>query len=337
MLDASRKIKEEISSEIASRQLILRPSGPQIDPLETSVRLKRSILRAALTDFDFDQVDRKIVPVPFSGDVDDVLESEIAEDKKNLLDALAEIADLIVASLSEDSNLSERKLVKQLQSYSEQCRKSVPNPRLLNRLGTTISRAAMGGDFRASVNTVDVELVDGFSRDHLDLMRLYFKEALARAQEVDAAGSVEGMTDITGEEFSQVADIMEAASLGTGEEIVDASIPTILRDIAGEIRDIDESILLSGDGRRGEIFMRRKSEAFKNGGIYVGRFVFFAALLSSITLPGMPEIMTALSLMVGLTESFAPGSIRGRYERLRQQFQALPALPEHNNSDDEQA
>lgn len=193
----------------------------------------------------------------------------------------------------------------------------------------------MGGDFRASVNTVDIELIDGFARDHLELMRLYFKEALARAQEVDAAGAVEDVRGVTGEEFSQVADLMEKAALPSGEAIVDASIPIILRDIAGEIRDIDDSILLSGDSRRAEVFVRRKSEAFKNGGIYVGRFVFFTALLSSIALPGMPEIMTALSLMVGLTESFAPGSIRGRYEKLRRQFQALPALPEEQENKDE--
>lgn len=113
---AARKIKEEISSEISSRQLVLRPLGPQIDPLATSERLNRSILRAALTDFDFDQIDRRIVPVPFTGDSDDTLEAEIAEDRRNLLESLKEVADLIASSVGHDSNVGEVKLVKQLQA-----------------------------------------------------------------------------------------------------------------------------------------------------------------------------------------------------------------------------
>jgi hypothetical protein len=124
---------------------------------------------------------------------------------------------------------------------------------------------------------------------------------------------------------------MEQARTESGEIFVDSSIPTLLKDIASEIRDLNDAITLTNDERRADVFQRRKHEAFKNGGVYVGRFVFFGALLASVAVPGVAEIMTALSLIIAVSEGAAPGTIRDQYERLRQKFPALPALPERSS------
>ncbi|WP_375261396.1 hypothetical protein [Palleronia sp.] len=301
--------------------------GHRIDPVATSRDLDHSILRAALTDFDYDSINQRIIPVPFQGDFDDDLAAEIAEDRTNLLESLARQAEFIKESLTEDSNLSERRLVRLLEQYAGEVKAEAPNPRLLNRFGSTISRVANSDDFRGIVNDIDLESIDGFTRDHLELMRLYFKEALSRAQEIDGS-EVLNDAEVGDAEFRDIARIMEGATTASDARFVDPSIPTLLRDIATEIRDLNEAIVLTSDDRRANIFRRRRLEAFKNGGVYVGRFVFFGALLASVSVPGVVEIMGALSLIVAVTEGAAPGTIRDQYEKLREKFPALPSLPE---------
>lgn len=330
LMRATVLMKRYVSEAFSDRQGTL---GRKIDLVAANQTLNRSILRAALTDFDFDPVQSKIIPVPFEGDFDEELLAEIAEDRSNLIDSLKTQSLIIIDSISDNANLQERKIVRLFEEYKKQCGSGSPNPRLLNRLGTTISRTANSDDFRDAANCIDIESVDGFSQDHIELMRLYFKEALARAQEVDSTEVFGETVEIDGDDFRSVAEIMETSQSENGEAFVDSSIPTLLRDIASEIRDLNESIALTSDPQRVAIFERRKNEAFKNGGVYVGRFVFFGALLASVSIPGIPEIMTALSLMVGLTEGVAPGTIRARYEKLREKFQALPALPEIKEND----
>jgi len=322
---ATERVKQQVSQAFSDSQGVL---GRRIDVIAANQSLNRSILRAALTDFDFDAINAKIIPIPFEGDFDEELLAEIAEDRANLLSSLSTQAEMIIESIGHTANLSEKKLLRVFEEYAKQCSDESPNPRLLNRLGTTIARIANTDDFRDAVNDVDIESVDGFNRDHLELMRLYFKEALAKAQEIDGAEVFADPSDIDGEEFKAVADIMERSTSDDGNRFIDSSIPTLLREISNEIRELNDSILLTADERRVAIFERRKFEAFKNGSVYVGRFVFFSALLASVAVPGVPEIMGALSLMVALAEGVAPGSIRSRYERLREKFQALPKLPE---------
>lgn len=239
-------------AEIANRSQF--ELGRRIDPVRTSRNLDRSILRAALTDFDYDAAARRIIPVPFSGDFDDDLAAEIAEDRSNLLESLKKQAEFICESISDGANLNERKLVNLLRQYSEEVASSSPNPRLLNRFGSTISRAANGDDFRGAANDIDLDSIDGFNRDHLELMRLYFKEALSKAQELDGSEVIDA-GEISDVEFRGIAEIMERAQTDSGEAFVEASIPTLLKDIATEIRDLDDAITLTSDERRAEILV----------------------------------------------------------------------------------
>lgn len=183
----------------------------KIDVVATNRRLRHSILRAALTDFEFDTSRTKIVPVPFVGDYGEDLIEEIEADRANLLDSLRRQSEIIIDSIGKDANISDAKFKRYLKSYWDEIGKNKPNPRLLNRLGATISRVTDSDDFRDAVNSWDTEAVDGFNRDHIELMRLYFREALAKAQEIDATeiSDVRKLTD--GSEFRSVAEIMEAA------------------------------------------------------------------------------------------------------------------------------
>jgi hypothetical protein len=274
------------------------------------------------------------------GDTERTAPEEIAEDRENLLRSLSSFARVIIESIGDGANINEVKFVRFLESYADEADSDFPNPRLLNRLGTTISRISNSDDFQNAANAWDAEAVEGFNRDHIELMRLYFREALAKAQEIDAAEVKEVVNESDGAELREVADLMDTAETDSGEKIVDPAIPTLLRDIAGEIRDLDEAARFTADPNRRAIFNRRKSEAFKNGSVYVGRFVFFSALVSSLAIPGVGEIVGTLAAIVGLTEYVAPGTIRQQYDRLREKFPALPALPvggQKKADDDEEA
>lgn len=314
------KLVAKIGRQVSDR-------SQRVDIPLTERGLRNSILRAALTDFDFNPIAGQIVPVPFIGDVDRNAPEEIEEDRRNLLSSLSRFADIIVDSVGLGANINQTKFVTYLRSYAEEARSESPNARLLNRLGTTISRITNSDDFQDAVNPWDSEAVDGFNRDHIDLMRLYFREALAKAQEIDAAEVRDVVGESGGEELREVADLMETARADGGERIVDPAIPTLLRDIAGEIRDLDEAASFTIDPNRRLIFLRRKSEAFKNGGVYVGRFVFFSALVASLAIPGVGQIVGTLAAIVGLSEFVAPGTIRQQYDNLRAKFPALPPLP----------
>lgn len=234
-----------------------------VDVAVTERRLRQSILRAALTDFDFNPLTSKIIPIPFSGDYPTPLPEEIEEDRRNLLESLAAFAEIIVSSIGEDSNIQSVRFSKYMNSYADEARSDLPNPRLLNRLGATLSRISNSDDFRYAASEIDSEAIDGFNRDHLELMRLYFREALAKAQEIDATDIADSIRQSTGDEFRAVADLMESAESPLGEEIIDSTIPTLLRDIAGEIRDLDEAVTFTTDPDRRRILERRKNEAFK--------------------------------------------------------------------------
>lgn len=301
--------------------------SPKIDIVATNKRLRHSILRAALTDFEFDPTENQIVPIPFRGDYQETNVDEIERDRANLFDSLQKQATIIVESIGDGANLNDTKFKRYIESYQAETQKLDPNPRLLNRFGTTISRISNSDDFRNAVSDYDMPAIDGFNQDHLELMRLYFREALAKAQELDSAEVTEVVNATDGAEFRRVADLMEQARTDAGESVIDPDIPTLLRDIANEIRDLDEAATFTSDESRRNVFRRRKSEAFKNGGVYVGRFVFFSALVSSLAIPGAGEVLGTIGAIVGITETFAPGTIRNQYEQLREKFPGLPNLP----------
>lgn len=158
-------------------------------------------------------------------------------------------------------------------------------------------------------------------------MRLYYRAALARAQEVEAAPIDDSAAEPKPEDFYAVADQMELVQNEKGGRIVSEDIPTLLRDIGREIRDLSEAEAFTFDERRRLVYKRRRREAVKNASIYVGRFVFFTSLFVAIT-PGVSlSTLANIATIVGLIETSVPGSIMSIYEKLRQSFPILPRLP----------
>ena len=110
--DAAISIRESVV-----KKQFTRPGTSAVDVVTTERSLRHSILRAALTDFDFDPATNTIVPIPFSGDTDPNLISEIAADRQELLQSLSKQAKIIRESVSDSANLNEKKFLQYLQNY----------------------------------------------------------------------------------------------------------------------------------------------------------------------------------------------------------------------------
>lgn len=163
--------------------------------------------------------------------------------------------------------------------------------------------------------------------DHQDLMRLYCREALAKAQKIDAAFVADDADFPAAGDFTKIAGLLEAAKDEDGEKIFAEDIPTLLRDIAKDIEENSEAELLTTDPERKRILRRRRADAVKGGSILVGRILFFSSFF--LLLDPMVALSTAGSIasIMGVIQSDSPSTIRKYYEKLRQALPFLPQFP----------
>jgi hypothetical protein len=245
-----------------------------------------------------------------------------------LLDALLDQANTLIEELSGAGNAVSQKLIRYLVRYRDECAKEKVNPRLLNRFGHIITRAANSDEVGESLNLIDSEALHGFTKDHMELMRLYFREALARAQEIESAIILDSVNVDDGAQFREIADLMDAVTDETGNAIVSKDVTVILRDIAGEMKETSDAIQFSVSLVTKQALRNRLSDAFKTGSVYVARFVFFGALIAATTQPGVVGYIGSIASIVSLLEASSPGTIRAKYERLREFLPILPPLPE---------
>lgn len=294
-----------------------------IDPISTQSELDSSILRASLTDFEYDEEAGKIVAIPFASDERFGDSSNFTDDKNNLLNSLSEQAKIIVSGLDKGANAETTRLCEYFENYQKYSTENPPNPRLLHRIGDTIAKRTASDDVRMAISDWDDQAIDGFNSDHLELMRLYYREALAKAQLVEAEEVDDSVEEASSEVFYKVADLIDSAKSDNGIEIFDKDISTLLRDIGREVRDLDEAEAFSFDEKRKAALRRRKREAIKNGSIFVGRVLFFSSLFVVMS-PASLATAGSVASILGLVEAMAPGSILSIYEKLRL---ALPILP----------
>jgi len=287
-------------------------------------------LKAALTDFNYDALSNKIIAVNFDKDEATSIMEGIEDDKRNLLDSLQEQSDILIESLSEDANINSNRIVNTLKRYRDQCLKAKPNPRMVHRFGTTFSRCANDDDIRLAISNWDDVAIDGFIDDHNELMRLYFRAALAHAQEVDAATIDTTEEEPSADDFIFVANSIEELQLEDGSKLVEGDIPIILRDIAREIQEMADAEELAYSVQRKGILRRRRREAIKNASIFVGRFLFCTTLFIVITPNFSLGAAGSIASIIGLLEAAAPGTIRSTYDRLRESIPILPKLPENH-------
>ncbi|WP_123876542.1 helix-turn-helix domain-containing protein [Fuscovulum blasticum] len=297
-----------------------------IDVISTKSQLDSSILKASLTDFAFDPESNRIIAVPFEKDQSDTAIEQIVQDRRNLLASLSEQSALIMDGISRGANIETDRFIEHLKKYQAECNKDAPNPRLLHRLGATIAGRTSDDEFRAAINGWDDQAIDGFNADHIELMRLYFREALARAQEVESSAIDESNSSVDpAASFGKAADLIASAVDKEGNPVFSPDIPTLLRDISREVRDFGEAEAFTYDDRRKAVIRRRRLEAIKSGSIYMGRFLFFTSLFVVVS----PEALGAASSVasiLGLMDQIAPGTIRSLYDSFRSVFPILPKL-----------
>lgn len=291
-------------------------------------KLDKSLLRAALTDLRFDEDIKMVVAVPFNdlGRFSDALES----DRNDLIQAISsQVGDIIEGCNSTSMNINDEKLKEKLESYRTECEKVRPNPRILYRQGSIIREQLLDPDVRNALNSWDMATLDGFVDDHSELMRNHFSNSLLRAQEIDNASIDESQIDDAAQEIIDASDLIESMSTAEGREIIDKSIPAILRDTAKDIRDYRDAashpLLQENQAKR---LRSRYLEAVKNGAVFLGRIsFFFTVILVSTSSAATFSAVGSLASILGVIEIAKPGTIYGIYSRFRKALPILPELP----------
>lgn len=327
LLEAASKMRDQmLARELPSTNEVIA-----IDPVETTKRLNDSVLTASLTDFYFNRNSNLISPRPFS-DYSAPDTDAYRADLKQLLDAQAVQAEVLVAEIAIGNNANTEKLCRYLERYRSSCASDDPNPRVLNFYGQVITRGTNEDDLRSALSDFDTAALDIFISQHLELMRLYFQEALAKAQKLEASEIGEISEDEDGSDFYQIAEIMENARDAAGSPLVSKSIPTVLRDISLQMRDLRDAIIFNhGNSARLSILKRRRAEFFKTGSVYVARFVFVGALIAAVASPDALSVTGSIASIIGLIEQNSPGTLLKKYEALRRKFPLLPRLPSDKN------
>jgi transcriptional regulator with XRE-family HTH domain len=298
-----------------------------IDTVKTADELNSSILKAAITDFDFDQSKGQLIAIPFSEDTNDSLSDEILDAQADLMKALFDQSTMIIQQLSRFPNQNSEKIRQHVERYSEECKKNKPNPRILHRYGKSIRLFFADSEIRISTPNVDQISIDGFNDDHSELMRLFHRQALVQAQKVESAFLDDEGLKIEARDFTAIASELEKLRSENGKSVVSAEITAIVRDIAREIAEnADAERLTFGHERRKKIQDRRK-EALKNGAIFVGRLVFFSALFITIGPASATVATSQLAAIATILDHLSPGSPRRLYRKMQQFFPLLPSLP----------
>jgi hypothetical protein len=211
--------------------------------------------------------------------------------------------------------------------YKNEYSRANPNPRLLHRLGENLRHILNDDEFLESAQSIDQISVDGFSSDHIELMRLYFRSALAKAQEVEASVVDDTSPEPAGNQFYNIAEKLDKIETKDGNRVLSEDISVLLRDIGREINESRESEALTSNEERKKIISSRRKSAIKNGSIFIGRLVFFTSLFVVIG-PGATTVAaTNLASIITILDTAEPGSPRRIYEKLREYLPILPALP----------
>ena len=298
-----------------------------VDPGEAKDALGGRVLSAALTDFEFDHDEQVVRAVPFRVDEKELNLAELNADRADLLESLAEQADRISSSLKQGANANVARLVQAMEDYAREARRTRANPRKIIRWGQNIARASASDDLAFGISGWDKSALDGFVSDHQELTRLYYKEALRRAQDVEAF-RVDDDSDLpTSDFFRDIADKIAAARDGSGQPLFDDDISVLLKDIAREIEEHEDNETVAVGENQKAAFRKRRIEAIKNGGILLGRFVFFASFF--VIIDPLVALSTAGSIasIIGLLKAEAPGSLRKLYDRIREALPFLPRFP----------
>lgn len=299
-----------------------------LSPVESNesklLRIERtltgSILKAAQTDFRYDQSRSLLKPIPFVSDLG-LFEASNQLEISRLLENASDAADTIIGKL-EDVNIEQRYLSDTLSDYKSECKRSTPNPRILARKGDLVRYVYTSEDISGAVNQFLLKEIEQFIDIHNELMRGLFGEALSAARMVTSDKVDDAIVDEASKLFSESVNQLEAIHRASrpDEPNIDIEVPAIVADIGKEVADLELAVSQANDPNSRSLRVARLKVAAFQGALLIGRILLRTT--SAILTHG-----AAVASIAGIVEVVAPGSIRAAYELLRIHIPDLPPLP----------
>lgn len=302
---------------LASKMELSSINSNEQKSLKIEKNLSGSVLRAAQTDFRFDEAKRKIVPAQFAADLE-LFKGLNSSDIRNLLDSLKTSALEVIPDL-ERANLNSEYLKRHLEKYAEGCASNDPNPRFLQRRGEIIRQAVRSPNISSALNDWDKALLEGFVDDHNELMRRYFGETLERAQEVDAADINPSILDSAAELLTQVISAVNSHEHDASTHY-DSKVAAIIWDVRDDLVDRTAEISKANSPEQRDGLTKQALTTVKHSVLIVGRLI----LRSMGALVSQGGNLGGLAYLVEMAN---PGTLRFVYEAFARVMPALPALP----------
>lgn len=296
-----------------------------VDPIEVKSALSKSILKASLTDFEYSKAKNKIVPVTFKNDARQV-SSVSKEDRASFVESLAKQCEAISEELSFNSNAYTDGLRRSFIRYRKEALSDGPNARLLHRWGLNIRSAINDENVRASLRPKDEIDIEGFLKEHVELMRLYFTNALSQVQALELAEVAENEEMPTSQQFLEIAQILEGTRGISADSCIDGDIVTLVRDFSSELKELEDGERFFADAVRRALIRKRRIDSIKTGIVYVSRLIFVSSIIVVATPAVSPETIALIAALTQIIEAFSPGTLRGYLDKFREFLPSIPPL-----------
>lgn len=304
-------------------------STPRIDSSRAEEDLSKSILRASPVDFIFDSKRERISATPFKEDTSQFDDPKLAKRRDELKSALSSQAKFILSSLEDGANTNVDGLRRILTAYASHCDQNEEiNPRLLNMWGSTVKSQITDESVQSALGNWTVSAVDQFVDSHTELMRVFYQEAMAAAQELQKTPINEDEPAPTPDQIEKVANQLENLKQGDDEPVFDRSVISSIIDLKDDISRIDEALQWTHDKQRREKLRAARVQAVKNSVVTIGRLLIFSALFASIPTATPTDAVGFVGGLFAIIDSLAPGTIRHFYEQSRKYLPFLPEFPD---------
>lgn len=300
----------------------------QLSPVENDrsklLRIERtlsnSVLKAAQTDFRFEGNRKLLVTAPFYADLA-LFEAADGAAVKGLLEDAADASDAVVKKL-ENVNIEQRYLSETLRDYAEQCKRGIPNPRILERKGSLVRFVYAREDISDSVNPYLLKEIEQFLDIHNELMRGLFGEALSAARLISSEKVSDKILEVASSPFRDALNQLEEIRRdwkSSNAASVDSSVSDIVSDVGKEVEDLELAVSQANDPNTRAMRLARLKVAAFHGALLLGRLLLR-------TTGAMLTHGANVAAIAGIVEIVAPGSIRFAYDTLRSVIADLPPV-----------
>lgn len=193
-------------------------------------------LRVALVDFTFDDMASLMRAVPFPEDNTNLEDESLERDRKELLSSLRDYAEDLAEDMVEAGRNSQdcARIARDLSRYAKAARGRPVRARMLWMRGADLNIYRLSSNIYPFLPEVERQKLDALVDMHLDLMRLYYRGALARLQDAEVLVLTEtvSLSDLNGM-IAQAVAIFDAVKDDAGAHIEPDAIAA-LRDLAAQ-------------------------------------------------------------------------------------------------------